>query len=118
MKRVYYKLCHLICMLLGNFCNLSSTGKAYAIFVANLPMNATVEQLERVFKKFGPIKHDGIQVRSNKVSLLQAFLRSSLLNALQQLQIFIQCFVLSSNRDLVLVLWNLSLLLQCKVHLR
>ncbi|KOM31743.1 hypothetical protein LR48_Vigan01g129800 [Vigna angularis] len=41
-------------------------GKAYAIFVANLPMNATVEQLERVFKKFGPIKRDGIQVRSSK----------------------------------------------------
>ncbi|KAG5143847.1 hypothetical protein JHK82_019542 [Glycine max] len=41
-------------------------GKAYAIFVANLPMNATVEQLERVFQKFGPIKRDGIQVRSNK----------------------------------------------------
>jgi len=37
-------------------------------------MNATVEQLERVFKKFGPIKRDGIQVRSSKVSLLQAFL--------------------------------------------
>ncbi|TKY58943.1 putative G3BP protein [Spatholobus suberectus] len=46
--------------------NNENGGKAYAIFVANLPMNATVEQLERVFKKFGPIKHDGIQVRSNK----------------------------------------------------
>ncbi|KAJ1393929.1 RNA-binding domain superfamily, partial [Sesbania bispinosa] len=46
--------------------NNENAGKAYAIFVANLPMNATVEQLERVFKKFGPIKHDGIQVRSNK----------------------------------------------------
>ncbi|XP_027346292.1 ras GTPase-activating protein-binding protein 1-like isoform X3 [Abrus precatorius] len=45
-----------------------NAGKAYAIFVANLPMNATVEQLERVFKKFGPIKPDGIQVRSNKGS--------------------------------------------------
>ncbi|KAL2344633.1 hypothetical protein Fmac_005918 [Flemingia macrophylla] len=46
--------------------NNENGGKAYAIFVANLPMNATVEQLERVFKMFGPIKHDGIQVRSNK----------------------------------------------------
>ncbi|KAL1365840.1 hypothetical protein HN51_013802 [Arachis hypogaea] len=46
--------------------NTENTGKAYAIFVANLPLNATVEQLERVFKKFGPIKRDGIQVRSNK----------------------------------------------------
>ncbi|XP_028803577.1 ras GTPase-activating protein-binding protein 2-like [Neltuma alba] len=46
--------------------NNDNAGKAYAIFVANLPMNATVEQLEREFKKFGPIKPDGIQVRSNK----------------------------------------------------
>ncbi|XP_027346289.1 putative G3BP-like protein isoform X1 [Abrus precatorius] len=96
-----------------------NAGKAYAIFVANLPMNATVEQLERVFKKFGPIKPDGIQVRSNKVSLLLTFLQSSVRNLFQQLQLLTQYFVLlSSNRDLVLVLWNLNLLLQCKVHLR
>lgn len=75
MNKVYYKLSHLIWMFCCNFSNLFSTGKAYAIFVANLPMNATVEQLERVFQKFGPIKRDGIQVRSNKVSLLQAFLQ-------------------------------------------
>lgn len=56
-------------MFFHNYCNILSTGKAYAIFVANLPMNATVEQLDRVFKKFGPIKPNGIQVRSNKVSL-------------------------------------------------
>ncbi|KAJ7953920.1 Ras GTPase-activating protein-binding protein 2-like [Quillaja saponaria] len=48
--------------------NNDHAGKAYAIFVANLPMSATVEQLERVFKKFGSIKRDGIQVRSNKGS--------------------------------------------------
>lgn len=41
--------------------------KAYAIFVANLPMTATVEELDKLFKQFGPIKNDGIQVRSNKV---------------------------------------------------
>ncbi|GLT68431.1 hypothetical protein SLA2020_406640 [Shorea laevis] len=40
--------------------------KTYALFVPNLPMDATIEQLEVVFKEFGPIKHDGIQVRSNK----------------------------------------------------
>lgn len=40
--------------------------KAHAIFVPNLPMDATVEQLEVVFKKYGSIKPDGIQVRSNK----------------------------------------------------
>ncbi|XP_004505358.1 nuclear transport factor 2 isoform X2 [Cicer arietinum] len=48
--------------------NNENAGKAHAIFVANLPMNATVEQLDRVFKKFGPIKPNGIQVRSNKGS--------------------------------------------------
>ncbi|PON64654.1 Splicing factor-like protein [Trema orientale] len=40
--------------------------KAYAIFVANLPMSATVEELDKIFKQFGPIKQDGIQVRSSK----------------------------------------------------
>ncbi|XP_045814677.1 nuclear transport factor 2-like isoform X1 [Trifolium pratense] len=46
--------------------NNENGGRAHAIFVANLPMTATVEQLDRVFKKFGTIKRDGIQVRSNK----------------------------------------------------
>lgn len=46
--------------------NNENAGKAHAIFVANLPMNATVEQLERAFVEFGPIKTNGIQVRSNK----------------------------------------------------
>ncbi|KAL6186748.1 hypothetical protein ACLB2K_042867 [Fragaria x ananassa] len=41
--------------------------KAHAIFVANLPMSATVEELDKLFKQFGSIKRDGIQVRSNKV---------------------------------------------------
>ncbi|XP_028753779.1 ras GTPase-activating protein-binding protein 2 isoform X3 [Neltuma alba] len=40
--------------------------EGHSIYVRNLPFNATVEQLEEVFKKFGPIKHDGIQVRSSK----------------------------------------------------
>jgi RNA recognition motif-containing protein len=57
------------CSVISSVICLSS-GRAHAIFVANLPMTATVEQLDRVFKKFGPIKRDGIQVRSNKVRLL------------------------------------------------
>ena len=40
---------------------------AHAIYVRSLPVNATPEQLEEEFKKFGTIKHDGIQVRSHKV---------------------------------------------------
>ncbi|XP_062111424.1 nuclear transport factor 2 isoform X2 [Humulus lupulus] len=44
----------------------NAAAKAYAIFVANLPMSATVEELGKLFQQFGPIKHDGIQVRSSK----------------------------------------------------
>ncbi|XVE85735.1 hypothetical protein DITRI_Ditri17bG0115000 [Diplodiscus trichospermus] len=42
--------------------------KNTSIFVANLPMNATEEMLSEVFKKFGPIKPNGIRVRSSKES--------------------------------------------------
>ncbi|CAN8305294.1 unnamed protein product [Cochlearia groenlandica] len=37
------------------------------IFVANLPMDATPEQLNETFKGFGTIKKDGIQVRSYRM---------------------------------------------------
>uniref|UniRef100_A0A0D9W3Z3 NTF2 domain-containing protein n=1 Tax=Leersia perrieri TaxID=77586 RepID=A0A0D9W3Z3_9ORYZ len=40
---------------------------AHAIYVRSLPISATPEQLEEVFKKFGAIKPDGIQVRSHKI---------------------------------------------------
>ncbi|KAG8371720.1 hypothetical protein BUALT_Bualt13G0117500 [Buddleja alternifolia] len=39
----------------------------YSIYIKGLPMNATDAALEEVFKKFGTIKSDGIQVRSNKL---------------------------------------------------
>ncbi|KAG5039397.1 hypothetical protein JHK85_011873 [Glycine max] len=35
--------------------------EGHSIYIRNLPFNAKVEQLEEVFKKFGPIKHGGIQ---------------------------------------------------------
>ncbi|KAL2239678.1 UNVERIFIED_CONTAM: Nuclear transport factor 2 [Sesamum indicum] len=38
----------------------------YSIYIKGLPMNATEALLEEVFKKFGTIKNDGIQVRSNR----------------------------------------------------
>ncbi|EPS67084.1 hypothetical protein M569_07690 [Genlisea aurea] len=38
----------------------------YSIYIKGLPMNATVFSLEEVFKNFGTIKNDGIQVRSNR----------------------------------------------------
>ncbi|XP_059440954.1 nuclear transport factor 2 isoform X2 [Corylus avellana] len=46
--------------------NVPEEAEGYSIYVRNLPYNATVAQLEEEFKKFGPIKLGGIQVRSNK----------------------------------------------------
>ncbi|XP_010528411.1 PREDICTED: ras GTPase-activating protein-binding protein 2-like [Tarenaya hassleriana] len=40
--------------------------EGYSIYIRNLPFNTTVSQLDAEFKKFGPIKKDGIQVRNNK----------------------------------------------------
>lgn len=40
--------------------------EGYSIYIRNLPLNVTVAQLEVEFKKFGPIKPGGIQVRNNK----------------------------------------------------
>lgn len=47
------------------FVCLSDDG--HSIYVRNLPFDTTPTQLEEVFKSFGAIKHEGIQVRSNKV---------------------------------------------------
>ncbi|KAK9138409.1 hypothetical protein Sjap_009003 [Stephania japonica] len=38
----------------------------HSIYIKGLPLNATPSQLEEEFKKFGPIKSGGVQVRSNK----------------------------------------------------
>ncbi|CAK9140916.1 unnamed protein product [Ilex paraguariensis] len=38
----------------------------YSIYVRGLPMNATAALLENEFKKFGPIRSNGIQVRNNR----------------------------------------------------
>lgn len=40
--------------------------EGYSVYIKGLPLNATPAQLEEEFKKYGPIKNDGIQVRSNK----------------------------------------------------
>lgn len=44
-----------------------SEADSYSIYIKNLPLSATAAQLEEEFKKFGPIKPNGIQVRSNKL---------------------------------------------------
>ncbi|KAK9075480.1 hypothetical protein SSX86_003804 [Deinandra increscens subsp. villosa] len=46
--------------------NAFDDAEGHSIYIRNLPMNATVTQLEEEFKKFGPIKRNGIQVRSSK----------------------------------------------------
>lgn len=38
----------------------------YSIYIKGLPMSATPAMLDEEFKKFGPIKTNGIQVRSNR----------------------------------------------------
>ncbi|KAA8550587.1 hypothetical protein F0562_002271 [Nyssa sinensis] len=38
----------------------------YSIYIKGLPLNATLPLLEDEFKRFGPIKNGGIQVRSNR----------------------------------------------------
>ncbi|KAK6145121.1 hypothetical protein DH2020_021941 [Rehmannia glutinosa] len=45
----------------------------YSIYIKGLPMNATEALLEEVFKKFGTIKNDGIQVRSLRVCSNSSF---------------------------------------------
>ncbi|CAL5367621.1 unnamed protein product [Camellia sinensis] len=46
--------------------NAQEEVEGHSIYVRNLPLNVTVAQLEVEFKKFGPIKEGGVQVRSNK----------------------------------------------------
>lgn len=58
--------------------------EGYSIYVRNLPMNATAQQLEQEFKKFGSIKHDGIQVRSNKQGFCFGFVEFESLESMQK----------------------------------
>ncbi|XWS47200.1 hypothetical protein CRYUN_Cryun14cG0132600 [Craigia yunnanensis] len=50
----------------GNNQDVEAEGPS--IYVKGLPLNATPSMLENEFKKFGPIKGGGIQVRSQKAS--------------------------------------------------
>ncbi|PWA70295.1 Nuclear transport factor 2 [Artemisia annua] len=66
---------------------ISPDGDGHSVYVRNLPLNATVVELETEFKKFGPIKQGGIQVRSNKMGYCFGFVEfqdlSSMQNAIQ-----------------------------------
>ncbi|KAI5340799.1 hypothetical protein L3X38_020073 [Prunus dulcis] len=49
----------------GNDTNEEVEG--YSVYIRNLPLNVTADKLEEEFKKFGPIKQGGIQVRNKKL---------------------------------------------------
>ncbi|CAN6862635.1 unnamed protein product [Brassica oleracea] len=49
-----------------NSSNVDVEDDGHSIYVRNLPFDTTPTQLEEVFKSFGDVKHEGIQVRSNK----------------------------------------------------
>ncbi|XP_071694693.1 nuclear transport factor 2-like [Rutidosis leptorrhynchoides] len=67
--------------------NVHDESDGYSVYIRHLPLNATVSQLETEFKKFGPIKQGGIQVRSNKLGFCFGFAEfediSSMQNAIQ-----------------------------------
>ncbi|XP_021901679.1 ras GTPase-activating protein-binding protein 1 isoform X2 [Carica papaya] len=72
--------------------NINEEAEGHSIYVRNLPFNATPAQLEEVFKKFGAIKHNGIQVRSNKgfcFGFVEFETLSSMQNALEASPIII-----------------------------
>lgn len=46
--------------------NTQEDVEGHSIYIRNLPFSMTAEQLEVEFKKYGPIKQGGIQVRNNK----------------------------------------------------
>ncbi|XP_050380896.1 nuclear transport factor 2-like [Argentina anserina] len=59
--------------------------EGYSIYIRNLPLSVTADELEVEFKKFGPIKEGGIQVRNKKLQGycfgFVEFLSSSSLNS-------------------------------------
>ncbi|XP_020571961.1 ras GTPase-activating protein-binding protein 1-like [Phalaenopsis equestris] len=61
-----------------------SEADGYSIYIKNLPLNATIAQLEEAFQKFGPVKPNGVQVRSNKLQgFCFGFVEFEVANAVQ-----------------------------------
>ncbi|XVF08919.1 hypothetical protein REPUB_Repub07fG0046100 [Reevesia pubescens] len=58
--------------------------EGHSIYVRNLPYNATPAQLDEAFKKFGPIKRNGIQVRSNKQGFTFGFVEFETASSVQR----------------------------------
>nr|GFA83158.1 Ras GTPase-activating protein-binding protein 1-like isoform X1 [Tanacetum cinerariifolium] len=47
--------------------NHEEEAEGYSVYIKGLPISVTQAMLEEEFKKFGPIKPNGIQVRSNRM---------------------------------------------------
>ncbi|GAV74855.1 RRM_1 domain-containing protein/NTF2 domain-containing protein, partial [Cephalotus follicularis] len=62
--------------------NFIEEAEGHSIYVRNLPYNATPAQLEEKFKKYGPIKPNGIQVRSNKQGSCFGFVEFEMLSSM------------------------------------
>lgn len=76
--------------------------EGYSIYIRNLPSSVTADQLEVEFKKFGPIKQGGIQVRSKKLQehcfgFVEFLSLSSMNSAIQASPITIVAVKLSSR---------------------
>ncbi|GLU12503.1 hypothetical protein SLE2022_291780 [Rubroshorea leprosula] len=63
--------------------NVNNEAEGHSIYVRNLPFNATPAQLEEAFIKFGPIKRNGIQVRSNKQGFTFGFVEFEMSSSVQ-----------------------------------
>ncbi|XP_068665167.1 nuclear transport factor 2-like isoform X2 [Aristolochia californica] len=63
--------------------NQEAEADGYSVYIRGLPINATVAQLEEEFKKFGPIKSGGVQVRSNKQGFCFGFVEFDVASAVQ-----------------------------------
>ena len=89
--------------------------EGFSIYIRNLPFAVTDDQLETEFKKFGPIKQGGIQVRNNRVCH-----RNTLLTIWNTSHIYCprSSTCLSSNMDTVLGLLSLRLPVQWTMRSR
>ncbi|KAM3751241.1 hypothetical protein ACB098_04G093600 [Castanea mollissima] len=63
--------------------NVREEAEGHSIYIRNLPYNASETQLEEEFKKFGLIKHNGIQVRSNKQGFTFGFVEFETMSSMQ-----------------------------------
>ncbi|KAG6763995.1 hypothetical protein POTOM_031446 [Populus tomentosa] len=85
--------------------NFPVSVEGYSIFVANLPMDATVDELIQTFSKFGAIKPDGVQVRSYKQDKnCFGFVEFESANSVEKaLEVLLQLYALLISQSLVSV---------------